>query len=71
MTNGVPKTPVKYTVTNRETGETHTLTVTEKDLIERYGETTTPTKMFIKDLSCQKGLFNWGNYTQLSSKRIT
>ena len=44
--------------------------VTDEDLIERYGEITSPTTMYVKDLACSKGLFTWGDYTKLRARKI-
>lgn len=42
-----------YEVRDKETGKNVIVKISEQDLIQRYGEKITPSRMFVKDLACR------------------
>ena len=62
-------TSYEFTVTNK-TGISKLVIIHEEDVLKRYGKLTTPTKMFVKDFACSKGIFPWAEYTELTTKRL-
>lgn len=62
-------TSYEYTVTNKA-GISAMVIIHEDEVIARYGYLTTPTKMFVKDVACSRGIFPWSQYTELRTKRL-
>lgn len=60
----------EYTVTNKETDKSRIVLVNAEDLINHYGVITKPNPMFVKDIACKKGIFDWSEYTKLKVKRL-
>lgn len=55
-----------YTVKHKDTDEELELTITDLDLIRRYGTTEErPSPMMVKDHACMRGLYSWDDYTRL------
>jgi hypothetical protein len=66
----VGSTVLTYEVRDKETGKKVTVKVSEQDLMERYGEKITPSRIFVKDLACRRGLHEWKRYEKLVPRRI-
>ncbi len=62
--------PIRYEVYDKITKKSVIVDVTEEDLLERYGKIIEPTRIFIKDLACRRGLHSWNRYNNLVPRRL-